>query len=182
MSFQNILVCFHGDSQSGKSKLMMECEEHFCHHIRIIRSTTTRDRRLNETEEIYRKFYRHASVDFFKESINLERFIEWDEYAGNFYGTTHEALDHVLSQSHGMLAVTEKTIPHLQSLGLHILSIQIIGLNTPESNDPLRQRADEQRRGTVTPDYTISNDFAPGGLEKACTELVRILFPYITEI
>ena len=182
MSFQHILVCFHGDSQSGKSRLMMELEKRSNHLIRIVRSTTTRDRRENETEYIYRKFYRHASKDFFKKSIGAGHFIEYDEYAENLYGTSHNALEHTLSISHGMLAVTEKTIPHLQSLGLNIISIKIIGINAPVSDDPIRQKADEERKGTIPPDYTVFNDFTPGGLENACTELLRILKPYITEI
>ncbi len=182
MSFQNILVCFHGDSQSGKSRLMMELEKRSSFRIRIVRSTTTRKRRENETEYVYRKFYRHASKDFFQKSIVAGHFIEYDEYAENFYGTSHNALEHTLSISHAMLAVTEKTIPHLQSLGLNVVSIKIIGINALISDDPLRKKADAERRDTVTPDYVIFNDFAPGGLEKACTELIRILTPYIAEI
>jgi len=171
-----------GDSQSGKSALMIECEKHFSSRIRIVRSTTTREQRLGEPEEVYRKFYRHATREFFQESIKLNRFIEYDEYAGNLYGTTHEALDRVLSTSHAMLAVTEKTVSHLQSAGINVVTIQIIGLNAPESNDPLRQQIDAQRRGTITPDYVVFNDFSSGGFQKACENLFRVLEPYIIEI
>ncbi|MBI2644770.1 hypothetical protein HYW94_01150 [Candidatus Uhrbacteria bacterium] len=179
---KNTLVCFIGDSQSGKSRLMMELEKRSDFLIRIVRSTTTRHRRENETEYVYRKFYRHASKDFFQKSIAAGHFVEYDEYAGNLYGTSHNALEHTLSISHAMLAVTEKTVPHLQSLGLNVVSIQIIGVNAPGSDDPLRQKADAERRGSITPDYVIFNDFAPGGFEKACAELLHIIKPYIAEI
>lgn len=182
MFLNNVLVCFIGDSQSGKSKLMMELEKRSGDRIRIVRSVTTRNIRPGESGAVYRKFYFQTSEDSFKEYIRLERFIEWDEYAGNFYGTPHEALESVLSQTHAMLAVTEKTIPHLQNLGLNIMSIQIIGVNGPKSKNLLRQKADAERRGTVTPDYVVFNDFSPGGFKKSCSELMRIMEPYIMEI
>lgn len=178
----NVIVCFIGDSQSGKSKLMMELEKRSGERIRIVRSATTRGIRPGEPEDVFRKFYLQISMDSFKEYIELGRFIEYEEYAGNFYGAPHEILEDTLSQSHAMLAVVEKTIPHLKNIGLNVVSIQIIGVNAPGSDDPLRQKADAERRGTVTPDYVIFNDFSPGGLEKSCAELMRIMEPYIAEI
>lgn len=58
-------------------------------------SNTTRSPRPGETEGVD---YRFISIDKFKLAIAKDEFLEWAEYAGNYYGTPKSAIQSLLDQ------------------------------------------------------------------------------------
>ena len=83
-----------GPSGVGKGTLLsMLCRDF--PDIKLSVSYTTRRPRFNETPDID---YHFVSQDTFREMINKGEFLEWAEFAGNYYGTALSTLQNTLSQ------------------------------------------------------------------------------------
>ena len=93
---QGKVIIFSAPSGSGKTtivKHLLEYEPLLGFSI----SACTRDKRGREEEN--GKDYYFLSPDEFREKINQNAFIEWEEvYAGNFYGTLKEEIDRIWAQ------------------------------------------------------------------------------------
>ena len=93
---QGKLILFCGPSGSGKTTIV--------HHLLKINprlafsvSATTRPKRETEKDGID---YHFLSVDEFKEKINRDEFIEWEEvYTNRFYGTLKEEIEKIWKQN-----------------------------------------------------------------------------------
>ena len=78
------LILFCGPSGSGKTSLVHHLLEKYPLFTFSV-SATTRSQRKNETNG---KDYYFLSVEEFKDKIENEDFLEWEEvYPGKFYGT-----------------------------------------------------------------------------------------------
>jgi guanylate kinase len=65
-------------------------------------SASTRDKRGRKEED--GKDYHFLSPEEFKEKIDADEFIEWEEvYAGNFYGTLKSEIDRVWAEGKNVI-------------------------------------------------------------------------------
>ncbi|UJP65520.1 guanylate kinase [Mongoliitalea daihaiensis] len=83
-------IIFSAPSGSGKTTIVRHLLEHFP-NLGFSISASTRDRR-GRTEE-HGKDYYFLTPEEFKQKIDEDAFIEWEEvYEGNFYGTLKEEI------------------------------------------------------------------------------------------
>lgn len=84
MEFQGKCVIFSAPSGAGKTTIVKHLLSKG-YDLQFSISATSRNKRENETPN---KDYYFLSVDEFKEKINSDSFLEWEEvYKNNFYGT-----------------------------------------------------------------------------------------------
>lgn len=87
----NKCYVFIGPSGSGKTSI---AEKLFRQDQKIITYTT----RLPRAEEQDQKDYYFVSPEEFNQMINDRAFVEWDEYAGNKYGSSKKEITQKLAQ------------------------------------------------------------------------------------
>lgn len=138
--------------------------------VRYVRSVTTR-------------LQRDKGDDFFYELISWEDFLYRDLknqmiqtafYAGNMYGNDRHGVEIVLSTHTGITALTENGVKNFRGAGYRVVAVRIV----PEGHTPRDEKRlaeDKNREQSLVPDFTVINSFAPGGLEKAVTELVSLI-------
>lgn len=80
---KGILFVFSGPSGSGKTTLAKEVVKNI-ENISFTTSYTTRKKRESEIDG---KDYHFVNIEKFKEMINNNKFAEWAEVFGNYYGT-----------------------------------------------------------------------------------------------
>ncbi len=93
---QGKLILFCGPSGSGKTTIV--------HHLlknnprlAFSVSATTRSKRETETNGID---YHFLSIEEFKEKINCDEFVEWEEvYQNGYYGTLKEEIEKIWKQN-----------------------------------------------------------------------------------
>jgi guanylate kinase len=94
MEKQGKIFVLSGPSGVGKGTLLkMLCEDF--PEIRLSISYTTRRPRFNETAEVD---YHFVNQDIFMEMIKNGEFLEWAEFAGNYYGTSIKNLQDTLGE------------------------------------------------------------------------------------
>ena len=98
---KNILI-FVGPSGSGKTLLSHYLKEEFG-AVEFI-STTSRWMRIGEKNH---KDYHFISEDEFKKKIERDEFIEYSQYAGNYYGLTKEEVYETLKKYDFCVAVMD---------------------------------------------------------------------------
>ena len=81
---KNILITLTGISGSGKSTVLKRLEEEHDYHKVI--TCTTRDPRPADNEQHGVDYYFLSKEDF-KEQIKQNKFVENEEFDGNYYGT-----------------------------------------------------------------------------------------------
>lgn len=87
------LIVFSAPSGSGKTTIVRELMKNDDFKLSFSISTTSRAKRGQEKDGID---YYFVSVQKFKEDIEQDRFIEWQEvYRDNFYGTYKTELDRI---------------------------------------------------------------------------------------
>jgi guanylate kinase len=93
---QGKVIIFSAPSGSGKTTIV----KHLLAHEPLLGfsiSACTRDKRGREEEN--GKDYYFLTPEEFREKINQDAFIEWEEvYAGNFYGTLKEEIKRIWDQ------------------------------------------------------------------------------------
>ena len=97
---QGKLILFCGPSGSGKTTIV--------HHLlknnprlAFSVSATTRSKRETETNGID---YHFLSIEEFKEKINCDEFVEWEEvYQNGYYGTLKEEIEKIWKQNKRLL-------------------------------------------------------------------------------
>ena len=93
-NFLHKLVLFCGPSGSGKTTIVHHLMQQFP-MMRFSVSATTREKRPNE---VHGKDYYFLSVDEFKEKIQNDEFLEWEEvYKDRFYGTLQKEVERILN-------------------------------------------------------------------------------------
>ena len=94
-------IIFSAPSGSGKTSLV----KHFMQHVPQLGfsiSACTRDRRGRH--EVHGRDYYFLSIEEFKQKIDQDAFVEWEEvYAGNFYGTLKEEVHRIWKEGKAVI-------------------------------------------------------------------------------
>ena len=130
------IIIFSAPSGSGKSSIIKELLKEEDLNLAFSISTTSRIPRGKEQNGVE---YYFISVDEFKEKIDKQAFIEWQEvYAGNFYGTYQSEIDRLSS-------LGKNIVFDLDVFGRQALSIFI----QPPSLEELKKRLEKRNTETI---------------------------------
>jgi guanylate kinase len=162
------IFCLVGPSGSGKTTLIENIVARMPERVGIVKSTTTRQRR-NDGEL---KHYDFVSPEEFERIKDLRGFINSQNFAGFWYGTSIGDLNSLLERKHGIWAMVESAYEKLIAAGYKLKIIRIVPDHHEELVRPERKEADlERSRIAIPTDLTVINSFQPGGLEKATAEI-----------
>lgn len=140
---RGILFILSAPSGAGKSTLAKWASENIP-GVRQSVSFTTRPKRPSEVDG---QHYRFTSAARFKEMIAEDKFIEWAEVHGKYYGTTWDAVDEAQERRQDLLLVIDvQGAVKLRERKLDGVFIFVM----PPSIEELKRRLLE--RGTETPD------------------------------
>ncbi len=138
-----LLVIISSPSGGGKDSVISALLKLFPRSTRFI-TTTSRPPRPGNRDGVD---YYFISNEEFQRRIENQEFLEWNFYAGNYYGTEKRHLENL--QSRFDLVLTQIEVNgkhHLDQAGVPNLSIFLL----PESLDTLGARI--SKRGGVTPE------------------------------
>lgn len=128
-------------SGGGKNAIIRGLLSRFPDAVQLV-TTTTREKRPGEKEGVD---YYYISKQAFQEKKDADAFVEYNEYAGNWYGTQWEHLNAALGQYSIVFSQAEvHGKRHLDDLGIPHIAIFLL----PENLDILRKRI-EERGGTT---------------------------------
>lgn len=137
-------VVISGPSGTGKSTLLKKLLAEFPDKFGFSVSNTTRQPRKGEVDGVD---YHFTSVDDFKKLIEQEKFIEWAQFLGNYYGTSIKAVDDVSKQN--KICILDIDMQGVKSVKKSTISARYLFLSPP-SIESLRDRL--TGRGTETED------------------------------
>ena len=139
------IIIFSAPSGSGKSSIIKELLKEEDLNLAFSISTTSRIPRGKEQNGVE---YYFISVDEFKEKIDKQAFIEWQEvYVGNFYGTYQSEIDRLSSLGKNIVfdldvfgGINLKKIFGKQALSIFI---------QPPSLEQLKKRLEQRNTETI---------------------------------
>ncbi|MFH0857542.1 MAG: guanylate kinase [Candidatus Magasanikbacteria bacterium] len=131
------LVVVSAPSGTGKTTIVQKILEILPNTARLI-TTTTREKRPGEVEG---KDYYFVTKEDFVEKIGKGEFLEYNQYAGNSYGTEKVKLEELQKQYDFVFAVIDVN-GKMNLDALHIPNISIFIL--PESLEVLRARIEKR--------------------------------------
>lgn len=144
------LIIVSAPSGSGKSTIINWLMQHEELHLAFSVSCTSRAPRGNERDGIE---YFFLSVDEFKERIERDEFLEYEEvYEGRFYGTLKSQVERQLAD--GQNVVFDVDVKGGCSLKKYFGDRALAIFIQPPSVEELRRRL--EKRGTDTPE--VIND------------------------
>ena len=176
------LVILSGPSGVGKGtivrRLLSECE-----NVKISVSATTRAPR---TEDVDGVTYHFKTKDEFRKMISEDKFLEWAEYNGNYYGTPLDEVEKKINSGYdvileievqGAVCVMEKC-PEALSIFIAPPCVEELrkrlGTRGSEEKEEIERRVGEAFRELEFKDrydFIVVND----ELEKAICEVKKIL-------
>lgn len=164
------ILAFVGSSGSGKTMLMRELVVAMPDKVAVCMSVTTRPPRGSDEHD---GMYRFASREDFARRIANGEFIHYVEHAGNYYGTLRTDADDVLRERYAIGAFVEQGVQNLRASGYTVRVIKVRPSGPFVPNEPSRVAVDAEREKVdVHPEVIITNDFAPGGRERAVEALL----------
>lgn len=137
-------VVISGPSGTGKSTLLKKLLAEFPDKFGFSVSNTTRQPRVGEKNGVD---YHFTTVDEFKQMIAENKFIEWAQFSGNYYGTSIKAVDDVAQQNR--ICILDIDMQGVKSVKSSHIDARYLFLSPP-SIDTLRERL--VGRGTETED------------------------------
>lgn len=133
MKHKGLLVVISSPSGGGKDSVIKALVKRIPRSARCL-TTTSRPPRPGNVEGVD---YHFVSEQEFKEKISRGEFIEYNIYAGNYYGTERRVLDHALL-SHDVIYTQVEINGKLSFDRLHIPHLAIFLM--PQNLEVLRQR------------------------------------------
>ncbi len=182
MSNRGLLVVYSGFSGVGKGTVMKEMlkrEETF----RLSVSATTREPRPGEVDG--REYY-FLTKEKFLEMIEKDEFLEYAQYADNYYGTPKKAVEDMLNEGYnvfleievqGGLQIMEKC-PDCLSIFIVPPSLEVLeqrlrgrGTETEEVIEKRMKAALVEQEYTSRYDFVVENDI----VEKTVDDIINIV-------
>lgn len=182
MSNRGLLVVYSGFSGVGKGTVMKEMlkrEETF----RLSVSATTREPRPGEVDG--REYY-FLTKDKFLKMIEKDEFLEYAQYADNYYGTPKKAVEDMLNEGYnvfleievqGGLQIMEKC-PDCLSIFIVPPSLEVLeqrlrgrGTETEEVIEKRMKAALVEQEYTSRYDFVVENDI----VEKTVDDIINIV-------
>ena len=182
MSNRGLLVVYSGFSGVGKGTVMKEMlkrEETF----RLSVSETTREPRPGEVDG--REYY-FLTKEKFLEMIEKDEFLEYAQYADNYYGTPKKAVEDMLNEGYnvfleievqGGLQIMEKC-PDCLSIFIVPPSLEVLeqrlrgrGTETEEIIEKRMKTALVEQGYTSQYDFVVENDI----VEKTVDDIINIV-------
>ena len=182
MSNRGLLVVYSGFSGVGKGTVMKEMlkrEETF----RLSVSATTREPRPGEVDG--REYYFLTKEKFVK-MIEKDEFLEYAQYADNYYGTPKKAVEDMLNEGYnvfleievqGGLQIMEKC-PDCLSIFIVPPSLEVLeqrlrgrGTETEEVIEKRMKAALVEQEYTSRYDFVVENDI----VEKTVDDIINIV-------
>ena len=182
MSNRGLLVVYSGFSGVGKGTVMKEMlkrEETF----RLSVSATTREPRPGEVDG--REYY-FLTKEKFLEMIEKDEFLEYAQYADNYYGTPKKAVEDMLNEGYnvfleievqGGLQIMEKC-PDCLSIFIVPPSLEVLeqrlrgrGTETEEVIEKRMKTALVEQGYTSQYDFVVENDI----VEKTVDDIINIV-------
>ena len=109
---EGLLVVISGPAGSGKSTVINNIISNASEFVYSV-SVTTREPREGE---IHGKHYYFIDVDNYKKRIELDDFLEYEEYAGNYYGTPKsDIMNHLAEGRNVILEIEVKGAMNIKS-------------------------------------------------------------------
>lgn len=151
--------------------LMRELVAAMPEKVAVCMSVTTRPPRGSDEHD---SMYRFTTTTNFEQRIANGEFIHHVQHAGNYYGTLRVDADEVLRERYAIGAFVEQGVLNLRASGYTVRVIKVCPVGPFAPNDPSRVAEDAERgKIDVHPEIMITNDFAPGGRERAVEALLR---------
>lgn len=187
---KGLFVIISSPTGGGKDTAIMELLKIFPNSTRIV-TTTSRAPRPTDKAGVTINF---TSREDFEQKIKTGYFLEYNNYAGNYYGTPKAQLEDSLNTYDLVFSNIDVNGKHsMDRLGIKNLSFFLV----PESLDILKQRI--EKRGGLTPeaiesrikiaaqeieasadyDYKITN--YEGKLKQTVEELAKIIKKHLSQ-
>ena len=163
------LYVISGSSGVGKGTVLKEFMK-FHPDFMLSISCTTRQQREGEIDGVN---YFYLTKEEFKSCIEQDKFLEWAEYAGNFYGTKKKYIEQCLDngmnvileiETTGALKVKEKmpeaVLIFISPPSIEILEQRLRGRHT-EDEETIQRRLNEVKKELECAkkyDYLVIND------------------------
>lgn len=182
MSERGKPIVISAPSGTGKSTIIKEVLEQLPEVVFSV-SCTTRKPRENEVDGVHYKF---LTLEEFRRSIEENRFIEWEDVYGKYYGTEREPMERALNSGKDMLLDLDvKGGERIRELFPDAILISLY----PPSYDELRRRiisrgsesekAIEQRHARYADEIVIGSKYSfqvlNDSVERAVAEIVSII-------
>lgn len=180
------IVIITAPSGAGKTTIVRHLTDNEDLDLEFSISACTRPKREGE---VHGRDYYFMSVDSFKDKIEEDAFIEWEEvYKNSYYGTLKTEVSRIWGKKHNVLfdvdvkgAITLKQLFGQEALSLFIMppSMDILkqrlefrGTDNPSSLESRINKATLEIKYAARFDRVIVNDYLPDALSEA-ENLVR---------